>query len=136
LECVTLTPSGAGVLIAVLTPGTGAGPGRVDFPFGMTPEVLLLELRGAVTVFTQRIRCTVQEGAVAGRVEVLQLAEQVCLCKILGGYTWHVVLLWPDTVRHTGQPVPAQVRVHRRVLQFVLRPRLLGLKRRSACWVT
>jgi hypothetical protein len=97
LECVTLTPSGAGVLIAILTPGTGAGPGRVDFPFGMTPEVFLLELRGAVTVFTQRIRCAVQEGAVAGRVEVLQLAEQVCLCKILGGHTWHVVLLWPVT---------------------------------------
>jgi hypothetical protein len=53
----------------------------------MTPEVLLLELHGAAAVLTQRIRCAVQEGAMAGRVEMLQLAEQVRLCKILGGHT-------------------------------------------------
>ena len=59
----------------------------------MTPEVFLLQCRGAAAVLTQGIRCAVQEGAVAGRVEMLQLAEQVCLGKILGGHTWHVVLL-------------------------------------------
>jgi hypothetical protein len=88
-----LAPSRASVLTPVLTPGTGPGPGGVDFPLRMTPEVFFLELRGAAAVFTQRIRCTVQESAVAGRVEMLQLAEQVCLCKVLGGHTWHVVLL-------------------------------------------
>jgi hypothetical protein len=61
----------------------------------MTPEVLLLELGGAAAVFAQRIRCAVQESAVAGRVEMFEFAEQVCLCKVLGGHTWHVVLLRP-----------------------------------------
>lgn len=35
--------SGAGVLIPVFAPGTGPGAGRIDFPFGVTPEVFLLE---------------------------------------------------------------------------------------------
>jgi hypothetical protein len=83
-ECdLRLTSSGAGVL----TPGTSPGPGRVNVPFGMTPEVLLLELHGAAAVLTQRIRCTVQESGVAGCVEMLQLAEQVLLGKILGVHT-------------------------------------------------
>lgn len=84
---VALAPSKAGVLGPVLTPGTGPGPGWVDFPFGMTPKVFLLELRGAVAVFTQCGRCSVQESAVAGRVEMLQLAKQVCLRKVLGQHT-------------------------------------------------
>jgi hypothetical protein len=54
-------------------------------------------------VFAQRLRCAVQESAVASRVEMLQFAEQVCLCKILGGHTWHVVLLRSDGARHTVQ---------------------------------
>jgi hypothetical protein len=77
----------------VLAPGTGPGAGRIDVPFGVAPEVFLLEERGAATVFTQRIRCAVQESTVAGRVEMLQLTKQICLGKILGGHTWHVVLL-------------------------------------------
>jgi hypothetical protein len=59
----------------------------------MTPEVFLLELHGAVAVFPQRVRCAVEKSGMAGRVEMLQLTEQVWLCKILWGYTWHVVLL-------------------------------------------
>jgi hypothetical protein len=59
----------------------------------VTPKVFLLQCRSAAAVLTQGIWCTVQEGAVAGRVEMLQLTEQVCLGKILGGHTWHVVLL-------------------------------------------
>ncbi len=80
-------------LTSVLTSSTGPGARRVDFPFGMTPEVFLLELRGTAAVFSQRLRCAVQESAMAGRVEMLQLTEQVCLGKVLGGHTWHVVLL-------------------------------------------
>jgi hypothetical protein len=57
--------------LPVLTPGTGPGPGWIDFPFGMTPKIFLLELCGAAAVFTQRIRRAVQESAVAGRVEML-----------------------------------------------------------------
>jgi hypothetical protein len=55
-DSVVLVWSGAGVLTSVLTPDTGPSPGWVDFPFGMTPEVFLLELRGVAAVFTQRIR--------------------------------------------------------------------------------
>jgi hypothetical protein len=86
-------PSGAGVRTPVLAPGTGPGAGWVNFPFGMAPEVFLLELHGAVAVFPQRVRGAMEESGVAGRVEMLQLAEQVCLGKILGGHPWHVVLL-------------------------------------------
>jgi hypothetical protein len=71
LGSVALAPSGAGVLTPVLTPGTGPGPGWIDFPFGMTPKIFILELCGAAAVFTQRIRRAVQESAVAGRVEML-----------------------------------------------------------------
>jgi hypothetical protein len=53
----------------------------------MTPEVFLLELGGAAAVFSQCIRWAVQESAMAGRMEMLELAEQVCLCKVLGGHT-------------------------------------------------
>jgi hypothetical protein len=35
-----LCEDGAGL---VLAPGTGPGAGRIDFPFGVTPEVFLLE---------------------------------------------------------------------------------------------
>ena len=49
-------PSGAGVRTPVVTAGTGPGAGWIDFPFGVTPEVFLLEQCGAVAVFTQRIR--------------------------------------------------------------------------------
>ena len=52
LGVVAPAPSGTGVL----TPGTGPGPGWVDFPFGMTPEVFVLELRSTAAVFAQRIR--------------------------------------------------------------------------------
>jgi hypothetical protein len=72
-EYVTLAPSGAGVLHCRPHPGHRSGSGRVNFPVGMTPEVFLLKLRGAVTVFTQRIRRAVQESDVTGRVEILQL---------------------------------------------------------------
>ncbi len=82
-----LAPSGASILTPVLTPGTGPGPRWVDFPFRMTPKIFLLKLRGAAAVFTQRARCSMQESAVASRMEMLQLAEQVCLCKVLGPHT-------------------------------------------------
>jgi hypothetical protein len=85
--------SWAGGLIPVIAPGAGPGAGRIDFAFGVTPKVFVLEERGAAAVFPQRVRRAVQKSAVAGRVEMLQLTEQVCFCKILGVHAWHVVLL-------------------------------------------
>ncbi len=40
---VVRASSGAGVRIPVLAPGTGPGAGRIDFPFGVAPEVFFLE---------------------------------------------------------------------------------------------
>ena len=42
-DSVARAPSAAGVRTPILTPGTGPGTGRIDFPFRVTPEVFLLE---------------------------------------------------------------------------------------------
>jgi hypothetical protein len=76
-------PSGAGILAA----GAGPGPGRIDFPFGVTPEVLLLKLRRAAAVLAQRVRRAMQERVVASGMKMLKLAKQVRFGQITRAHT-------------------------------------------------
>ncbi len=76
-------PSGAGIFAA----GAGPGPGRINFPFGMAPEVLLLKLCRAAAVLAQRVRRAVQESVVASGMKMLKLAKQVCFGQITRAHT-------------------------------------------------
>jgi len=97
-QAVTLSGPSRGEA-RVATSGTCAGPGRVDVSLGMATQVLLFQFRGPIGVLPKGVRRAVQERVVTRAVEMLQLANQVGLGKILRTHTRHVVLLlWPCKV--------------------------------------